>query len=63
MEVLKSLVASITQNFTEFKEVYVGTFEQLKVMLPSFTYQDIENLFALLVNNDLRLQRMSLFLT
>ena len=36
VEVLKSLIASVTQDFCEFKEVYVRTFEELKVMLPSF---------------------------
>jgi hypothetical protein len=63
LKVLKPLIASISQDFTEFMELNTTTFEELKVMFSSFTNQNIENFLAFLVNDHLRLQRMTSFLT
>ena len=59
---LKSLIASIAQNLTEFSKLDVGAFEQLKVMLPSFANEDIQDFLAFLVNNHLGFQGMPFFL-
>ena len=60
---LKSLIASIAQNLTEFSKLDVGAFEQLKVMLPSFANEDIQDFLAFFINHDLRFQGMAFFLT